>query len=306
MIKIPGKMCGLKKTSLLLFLLVPALPALLGAAPRFDDKGIFNSTHEKHIGQFVWSTEKIDLRNPDVSSFRNTFDADDWIWGRFFLSQSMQNSIYDETGKEYYSFYFFYDVYVNGELQEWQIDSYEYDSEDLLRRTTQQVWICIPSGSDDLAGWYNIVKDLPPGENEIKVDLRARTSDGTVFDTVFASGQFTLVRKAGETPGYGEAFDAYKAGMTDPDLEADILKCIKKVAYNYDWDETFYNVRIASDDWHIIRDRDTGEILEKYVIAYCFAKWPDGHYTVQQFAFKPYYDRVEFNGVISDSQERID
>lgn len=294
------------RTPLLFFLLFFSLPALLlGAGPRFDDKGIINGTHEKYIGQFVWSDEKIDFRNPDESKFRDTFDADDWIWGRFYLAQSMKNSLYDETGVEYNSFYFYYDVYANSESQEWEIDSYEYQGE-LLRRTTQQVWICIPSGTDDLAGWFNLVKSLPPGENEIRVDLRARTSSGEVFDTVFASGQFTLNKREGETPGYGEAFDEYEAGMTDPELEAEILKCIRDVADAYSWDETFYHVRIASDEWQIIRDRNTGEILEKYVIAYCFAMWPDGHFTVQQFAFKPYFGGIEFNGVIGDTQERID
>jgi len=289
----------------LLLLIFTYSGLIVGANPRFDDKGIFNDTHEKYIGQFAWSNEKIDLRNPDESRFKDEFHAEEWIWGRFYLHQSMKNSIYDETGEEYNRFYFFFDVYVNGELSDWQLEGYEYEGE-LLRRTSQQIWISIPSESDDLAGWYNLVRTLPPGENEIRVDLRARTLDGEVFDTVFASGGFTLIKDAGKTPGFGEAFDVYEAGMTDPELEAKILTCIKKVAYAYDWDETFYHVKIASDDWQVIRHRDTGEIIEKYVIAYCFARWPDGHFTVQQFAFKPYYDDIEFNGVIGDSQERID
>lgn len=286
---------------LFLFCILAALPA----EPRFDDKGIFNSTHEKYIGQFVWSTEKVDLRNPVESKFKSAFTMEDSIYGRFYLAQSMQNTIYDSTGMEYDSFYYFYEVYVDGELTEWEVEADRYYG-DYLRRTTQQLWIYNPESSTDLAGWYNLCKSLTPGNHEIRIDLRARTESGEVFNTVFASGQFTLNKEEGKTPGYGEAFDAYESGMIDPELEENILNCIIKVADSYDWDETFYNVRIASDEWHINRDKDTGEIIEKYIIAYCFARWPDGHFTVQQFAFEPYYDTVQFGGVIGDSQERID
>jgi len=62
--------------------------------------------------EILWSNEKIDLRHPGESKFRDSFEAYEWIWGRFYLSQSMKNSIYNETGVEYNSFYFHYDLAV--------------------------------------------------------------------------------------------------------------------------------------------------------------------------------------------------
>lgn len=279
----------------------------LFAEPRFDDKGIINDVHGKYVGQIVWANQKIDFRNPDESSFKTSFEFGEYIYGRFYLNQSMQNTIYEKTGEEHDRFYFYYDVYLNGQLLDYRIDSYLHE-DDLLRRTSQQVWIHIDDTRDnfDYGGWLRIFNALPPGTHTIKADLRAKTPRGKAFNTIFASGSFSITKKAGESLKWGNTYSDFKAGMENSELESQILTCINSVKDNMDWDEVFYKVKIASNEWHEVRDRNTNELIEKYVIAYCFASWPNGDHTVQQFSFKKYFDGVVFNGVIGDSQEKID
>lgn len=297
------EMCNLNiREGMLLLLFFFSLSSFLFG---FDDQGIVNNIHDKYKGEIVWSDEKIDLNNPNESTFKKTFTTDDWLYGRMYLPQSMQNSIYEETGVKYDKFYFYFDVYINGKLQDWQLPGGDFNG-NLVERTTQQLWIYTPLGCDDLAGWFDLIKNLPGGNNNIRFDLRAKISSGQIFDTVYATGTFTFNKRNGETPGYGTPFDVYKSGMNDPDLEAKILTSIGNYAYNQDWDESFYNVKILSDKWQIVRERGTGNVIKKYVIAYCFAMWPDRSFSVQQFQFSTFANgSFQFDGVISGTQEKI-
>ncbi|MCP4179855.1 MAG: hypothetical protein GY756_19005, partial [bacterium] len=48
----------------------------------------------------VWSKEKISYKYPDDSKFVSDFNADEYIFGRLYLNESVQNTVYKNTGDE--------------------------------------------------------------------------------------------------------------------------------------------------------------------------------------------------------------
>lgn len=281
----------------------------LAARKTLPDQGIRNEVHKAHIGQIVWSNEKIDFENPDASKFKTNFTTDEWIYGRFYLSESMQNSIRKEKKEVFNNFYYYFDLYVDGVKMDWKVESGELYGE-YLQRTSQQVWVCTEEGSDR-AEWKKLVNSLKPGIHEFKLDLKAK-SNYKEFDIIFATGSFKLTINPGDKVNIGKSFSTYKAGMEDKEVESRILTCIQEYAKKSGWKETFTGVKIQNEDWTILQNVNTGVTTGRSVVAYCFATWPDGHCTVQRFVFKQQYDgqtygkSIHYNGLISSSQENID
>ncbi|NJO90737.1 MAG: hypothetical protein HC831_18575 [Chloroflexia bacterium] len=148
----------------------------MAAKKTLKDQGVTNEVHKNHTGQIVWASEKISFTNPDATKFKTDFTTDEWIAGRFYLSESMQNTIYKEEKIIYENFYYYYDIYVDGKKVDWDIETGQLYG-DYLERTTQQVWVYTNEGSDR-PGWQKLVNSLEPGIHEIKVNLRARNESG--------------------------------------------------------------------------------------------------------------------------------
>ena len=261
--------------------------ALKGLTPakHLEDQGITNATHQKYINQIVWSNEKIPFDNPDETRFKTNFNSGELIYGRFYLSESLQNLIYKEKRQVKDGFTFYFDVYIDGVKQEVEFDATNIGS-DFNKATTWQIWAYIPR-KDDVYGesdkWADLVnKSMTPGNHTVRFDLRV---DGCEGIAVTGSLNFT---KGKEPLNYGWNFDFYPSRMKDADLEADILKCIQTHAASVGWKEKFSKVKIHSTDWYIIQN-EYGIITDRTVNAYCLATWPDGHCTVQSFSFSQQY-----------------
>lgn len=252
-----------------------------------EDQGITNAVHEKYKNQIVWSNHKIALENPDESAFKARFNAGEMIFGRFYLSESMQNFIYKQKKQEISSFSFYYDVYIDGIKQDVQFD-FTNIGYDYCTVTTWQIKAHVPKVNDNYGStveWVKLVnKAMTPGEHTVKFDLRVKGYEGIVV-----SGSFIYV-KGNEEVKYGWTLDNYNEGMKDAALEADILKCIRNHAASKGWKEKFTKVRITSTDWYIITKEYTGVIMGRSLDAYCLATWPDGHCTVQVFSFSQQYN----------------
>jgi hypothetical protein len=289
--------------------LAGAIADRLAAKKAIKDQGITNEVHKNHVGQIVWANEKISFTNPDANKFKSDFTTDEWIFGRFYLSESIQNSIRKEKKKVYENLYYYYDVYVDGTKVDWEIEAGQLYGE-YLERTTQQLYVCTEEGSDR-AGWQKLVNNLKPGVHQIKVDLKARKNE-LEFKTILATGTFNLTVNQGDKVKIGTSYSTIKAGMEDAELEAKILSCIQLVAKNSAWDEKFTKVKIQNEDWDIQQNKYSGVATGRSVVAYCFASWPDGHCTVQRFVFKQKYDgqnygkAIYYDGLISGSQEKVD
>jgi hypothetical protein len=253
-----------------------------------EDQGITNPTHEKYVNQIVWSNNRIKLENPDESSFKTKFNADEKIYGRFYLSESMQNFIYKQKKQEIDSYSFYFDVYVDGVKQD---DMFEFTNigYDYCKVTTWQMLIHVPREKEDFgssAMWVKMAnKNMTPGEHTVKFDLRVKDYDGVVV-----SGSLVYV-KGNEKVKHGWNLDSYTTdGMKDAALEAEILKSIQNHSTKVGWKEKFSRVKIASSDWTIITKEYTGVIVGRSVQAYCLATWPDGNCTVQPFWFTQQYN----------------
>jgi hypothetical protein len=281
------------------------------------DAGIPNDVHRNHLDQIVWSKEKISFDSPDESKFCKSFAFQDYIYGRFYLSKSLQVSVYELTKTVEDKLNYSFDVYIDGKLNAWPIElGFRELLDDKLQRTSQQVWIYIletETSSCDKVGWSRIINSLAPGEHDIKVDLRASNRESVKYDKIFATGSFKFVKKAGDVMKLGKTFADYKAGMKDATLEAKCLKCIQKNAIDQKWEESFKKVKIASQDWRIFYHEISGAILFRSIHVYCYSTWPNGACKVQTFAFRQQYngsgfnDNVILDGVVRETfQEDID
>lgn len=103
-------------------------------------------------------------------------------------------------------------------------------------------------------------------------------------------------------PSKGIPFHSLPSGMQDPALEAAILKAtMKQAAYN-GWKETYSKVKIVSEQWQPMRNRD-GVIIGRFLNAWVYATHPSGICTYQDFKFSQAYDGhdylpfVEFLGI---------
>ncbi len=275
-----------------------------------EDQGILHQVHQNNIGKIVWSNETIDMENPDPAKFKDHFNSSDWIHGRFYLSQSIENSIIDEAGESYSDYIYFFDVYVDGNKVDWEMDRGR-NYGDALKRTTQKIFVYDDGEYSDKAGWTKLINGLKPGDHEIKADLRFQ-HNATTYNKVLATGSFTLTKEAGDVIKIGKSYSTIKAGMVNKAFESSMLTCMQDYAKRSGWKETFNKVKIQSKDWNIVRNKYTSVIIGRTLVAYCFATWPDKHCTVQRFVFMQdyngngYNNSFKYHGLISGSQEEVD
>ncbi|MCP4179857.1 MAG: hypothetical protein GY756_19015 [bacterium] len=151
---------------------------------------------------------------------------------------------------------------------------------------------------------------MTPGEHEIKVEFISSKVPGVVL----ASGSFKLIKKEGDKVKIGRSFSYIKEGELDSDkeLKAGILKSIRKHGEDLAWDEIFTDVKITSDDWSILQNKNSGAVTGRVVEAYCFASYEDGHCTIQAFGFVQQFNGTGYNKnlhyryIVSGTQRVVD
>ncbi len=263
---------------------------------KLDDMGITNATHQKYVNRMVWSGEKISFTEPDETKFKTQFKSGEYVFGRFYLSESLQNYMLKSIGNEASTIRYFFKVYVDGVMQSREFD-YTDLTEDKVKTTTMQVWVHIPKTDNGSTGntksWVTLANNMAPGEHTVKFDLYVDNCEGVV-----TSGSFKYI-KGSERLKYGLSFKDFTQGMTDATLTAEVLKAIQGHATREGWDEKFTRAKISSTDWTTVRNELTGVITGRVLYAYCQAAWPDGHCTVQPFTFKQDYNGSTYSKVIN-------
>jgi hypothetical protein len=85
--------------------------------------------------------------------------------------------------------------------------------------------------------------------------------------------------------------------QADSELAALLHAALLDTARRESWHETFaFSLPLA--DWSPIRNRRTGIITGRAVQAAGFARWPDGHCTMQAFGYEQAYDGSDYAGPI--------
>lgn len=263
-----------------------ALSGVLVPDRQLPDKGPSNDVHAKRVGQIVFASKPIDFKSPDESSFKNDFSQNDYVFARFYLKESMENSVFHaKRYKPSYPAYKFV-VSVDGAVQ----DIVFKDNMNEASDTTKQLWIRIPrgrSGWGETGEWVKFVNaKLAPGKHLVRLDLMVEDVKAPV-----ASGEFSLT-KAKEKMPYGTSFKDYQAGMVDKALEKSLLDLLKK---KLDWgNEKWMGVKIKSEDWTPTKN-DLGILLNHRMEGWAYSVRDDGSAWVRIVYFGQSYVAGEFS-----------
>ncbi len=269
--------------------LTTSLRTLINPDKQLPDDGITSDLHKANIGKIIFSSSVIELENPDAAALKSSFTQDDYIFGRFYLSESLQNHIYHEQRiKKDYPKYS-YNVYIDNELQNFTLYKGASMPEDGI--TTRQLKIRVKrteAGWGETGEWVKFVNStMTPGKHLVKLELKSEDTGKVV-----AAGEFTYEKK--EKPAlYGTTFADYTAGKTDKTLEKNMLETIKKKFVSDK--ETWTGLKIKSEDWFIMRD-ELGNITSRVMEAWAQFKKSDGTVWVQKFLLGQEYDG---NGYLS-------
>lgn len=266
--------------------------------------------HEKYMSKLVFSSQQLTPENTKEAVFKTTFNIEEPIYARVYLASAVMN-------------YVLYSGKGTGENRWDNPDGecslkYSVDSKDSLitlknfRRkgdtrswTTWQYFISARGENAEFNEdrFVTHMNSLSDGEHTIKFRLYA----GGVIDRwslePIATAEIKLIKQPGKKMSLGRGWSLFKAGMSNPAVEKEMVEVMKNKASRDGWKETFSKAKIIDKDWYVARSEYTGIILYRTINAWVYAKWPDGHCTVQEFNFKQDWNGnawskvLEFNGV---------
>ncbi|UKN00805.1 hypothetical protein K6119_13810 [Paracrocinitomix mangrovi] len=302
---------------------------------RKTDEGIVSEYQKANLNKIVFSSKKLAPSEVNGDNVKTKFSINDPVYFNIMLPQALTNYIIypqDENGNfldDYCYDYSFKKWYpgdgrgayntdtglpvrnIHGSTQiEFYLDGELYNCPISLRgvntSSTQTIysdWIFDdPSKHDPQPDWVDLVQNLSEGEHEVKLIVYAKTNGGQDVKSTkepIAEGSFTLVRNPGEsfTPKFDMKWADYKRGMNDGDLNSKILKEIQRFGAASKYKEEFQAIKVSSDRWTITRNALTGIPIDRSIVVYCKAKWPDGFCKVQRFLFKQDYNGSGFGEI---------
>lgn len=273
--------------------------------------------HEKMMGKLVFSNQQLTPENTKESMLKNSFTIDEPIYARVYIASAVMNYVlysgkgtgenrwdnpegecslkYSVDDKD--SFITFKNFRRNGSTRGW---------------TTWQYFVSARGENAEFNEdrFVSHMNSLSDGEHTIRFKLIG----GGVIDRwslqPIATGELKLIKQPGKKMTLGRGWNFFKAGMSNPAMEKEMVEVTKQKAARDGWKETFSKAKIIDKDWYVARSEYTGIILYRTINAWVYAKWPDGHCTVQEFNFKQDWNGnawskvLEFNGI--GNQTKID
>jgi len=266
------------------------------------DDGFTSEAHKKYAGKIVFSKSKITKDAQNEATFTNTFGMNDLIYGRIYLPASLRNiplyfdNNYDSPNTNYNG-HFKITISVNGKELKQYLENSSHDGS----MSTWTTWQCFVKASDPDDGvneaFIDYMNTAPAGSYNVKVVVVAGTGGNGNPCKPVAEGEFTFIKKEGETIKLGVNFASKKAGMVNTSLEAAAMKCINDYAKSQGWKETFVKCKILSKDWYIVRNKYTSIIEGRTLSVYLLGRWPDGHCTGVDFSVYQQYDGSKYSSV---------
>ncbi len=292
------------------------------------DDGIINDFHKANINQVVFMNKRMEPKDITQSDVKTSFGINESIYFTFFMPKSFRNQLLyplDNNGsinKGYYydnSFKKWYEgestgtpkinnygshkvkVFIDGEL----IDDIVFQVEVPFKSTqTAYTGYISPVTSEKQPSlkWINHMQKLSEGNHKIRVEVIAYdqgSSPKYSTEENVAVGEFTLTKSSGEkfAPELGVTFSDYKAGMTDANLEKDLLQKVQYFGSSNGYKEKFSAVKIRSSKWNIVHHKVTGAVLEKNIVAYCKSTFENGMCYVQEYIFRAQYNGAGYEDV---------
>ena len=206
--------------------------------------------HRANVGKIVWAKERIKFDAQDQIQLATTFNSNDPIYGRVYLSKSLMRLGAEDNGGKCpnsdgnYRIKAYIDSQSKGILNEQWVDTSTW--------TTVQINLNLsPGDSVDTQNvdvpnkWSAMLKDLPDGPHQGKIELWGGPKD---CELNYAEGGFTL-NKGGTVKL--EASKLPEAKMSNPALEQEMIDAAKGRGWT---NETPIKVVIIEPEWRIIRD----------------------------------------------------
>ncbi len=260
-------------------------------------------TNKKFANQMVFSTSKIEATGAKPSQFTTKLRASKNIYGRIYLGSLISEYYYgdkNEKPRPLSSCKITIWGQIEGDKKEFHIETIDVNK--IGDASTYEMQMNTREYRDS---FHEMFMRLKQGSN--KVVFRAQFSK----DEVLFSQEITLTKQPNDYFAVGRSFADYKAGnLNKPSLKTGVLKAIQSHASNAGWSEKFKAAKVESNEWNIVRHNVSGAILYRTLSAACFAKWPDGHCTVQPFTFKQVYNgssySSNFTRYSTGSQKTVD
>ena len=251
-----------------------------------------DATNKKYANRIVFSNEKIPAKGASEAKFKTKLQASKDMYGRIYFGCFASDYYYGTRDDVPGLFKAEIRIWaqIEGDDEEWHIETINlYKVEDATSFELQL------NKREYRSTFAKLFIRLKQGDNKVKFYLK-RNSDILIEEEVI------LTKKPGDTYKIGKTLADFKAGkMNTPTYKAAVLKAIQSHAASAGWKEKFTAVKILSSDWNIVRNRLTGVILYRTIGAWCYAKWPDGHCTVQDFYFKQNYNGSSYSKVYQRS-----
>lgn len=266
--------------------------------------------HDKYVGKLVFANQQLTPENTKEALFKGSFNIDEPIYARVYIPTAVKNYVlYSDNGKG-----------SNGWENNYGECSLQYTVDDdqtvvvlknFRRDKDSRGWISwqyfiSATGENAEFNEERFVKhmnSLSDGEHTIKFKLWAGGIAERSSISPIATAEIKINKLPGKKMKLGRGWGLYKAAMSNPALEKQMVEVMKEKATNDGWKEIFSKAKIIDKDWYTVRNEYTGIILARTINALVYAKWPDGHCTVQEFNFKQDWNgsawskNLVFNGV---------
>lgn len=258
--------------------------------------------HAQHEGEIVFSNQIISKSNPGAQ-LSTQFQASDWLYARIFSAKSAQNTDLKDgaTGEIFRcsSCMYYFDVFVDGQKQDFVLDEYYITDADEKQWTTRQLWIHPrPEDEPTAPSWINLINQLPPGKHEIRLEYRIKNPDNDLALVPSAVGTFTLTKRAGENLKIGKSWQDIRAGMQNSILEKQILQ-LTNADYSMTKDGSKYtSVKILSKNWRIVHHRVSGIPSYRWVEVNIKQIRADGSCYVQNHAVRQSYTGSGYDSAV--------
>lgn len=282
-----------------------------------EDDGMTSDFHKQHVGQIVFSNEKLDLEQPNKAAVKTTFKLGEPIFMRLYLKQSMGNFYRnyrkenrDNKGQEYWEYYYLkkekgnyvckspeaviiQKLFLNG--KEIRSDRKEYTKKSIEQIDKWTSWWkeVIPKENvryaelEELA--YALGKDLAfakPGEHTIKVETwLCHYKDYTPIE-IIAQGECKINFTEAEHKAYRKTRGQLMplAGMTDAKLAESFKSMLAKKEPTWD----IKNIVITSERWTVYKN-DFDIPTQKRLFASIAVSY-DGECRIIEAAFRQDYE----------------
>lgn len=256
--------------------------------PKEEDP-IYSDFHRTHMGQIVFSNSMINRENPSGTQ-GGTFNATDLIYSRAFWAHGYANMTMQCEGGDSMRYmergqiYPYTRIYVDGVMQDCYFDPASFS--EYWKASTRQVWLhpTVSDGFTDI-NWVRIVDKMSPGSHKIRLEYYIRAWNPKKFHDpkaqadckgLLASGEFTIVKKAGDRVRIGKKWSDFKAVQVNGGLESAFLASAK----TYGADDKGYvasAVKLMSSGWTVVKNEVTGVVLYRYMNIMLKLTNPEGY-----------------------------